>query len=92
MLLFLSKPNLNYGQTLLSNNQSVVYNNIHQENIFVHYNASLLFSGDYLYYKIYNINSQTKKLSQLSKIAYIELIGKDKKTVFKHKIKLNSGI
>ena len=36
---------------------------IPQENIFVHYNTSLLFSGDYLYYKIYTLNSQTNKFT-----------------------------
>lgn len=90
--LFLSHFNLINGQTSSGNNEYNIYKNIPQENIFVHYNTSLLFSGDYLYYKIYNINSQTKKLSKLSKIAYIELVGKNKQTVFKHKIKLTSGV
>ena len=89
---FFGNCNLANGQTSLNNNQSIIYKNIPQENIFVHFNTSLLFSGDYLYYKIYDINSQTKKLSQLSKIAYIELIGKDKKNIFRHKVKLNSGV
>ena len=73
------------GQTLLNKSQMAFYNNIPQEKIFVHYNSSLLFSGDYLHYKIYNINSRTEKLSKISKIAYVELIGNKKNKVFKNK-------
>ncbi len=92
IIFFFSNICLVSGQTLLSKHQTTVYNSIPQEKIFVHYNTSFLFSGDYFFYKIYNINAQTKELSNLSKIAYLELIGADKNFVFKHKIRLKSGI
>ncbi|MDO5980401.1 hypothetical protein [Flavivirga spongiicola] len=92
IVFFFSNIYLTSGQTLLNEDQTAIYNKIPQEKIFVHYNASLLFSGDYFFYKIYNINSQTKELSDLSKMAYIELIGVDKNFVFKHKISLESGV
>lgn len=60
-----------------------------RENIYVHHNASLFFTGEYLYYKVYAINGTKRTLSRLSKIAYVELIGEDEKSVFKHKIALN---
>ena len=80
------------GQALLDKDQLAIYNEIPQEKMFIHYNSSLLFSGDFLYYRAYCINSQTNKLSDLSKIVYIELIGQDKNQVFKHKIILKKGL
>jgi len=68
-----------------------VFDEIPKENVFVHYNSGVLFSGETLYYKIYCINAERSALSTLSKIAYIELIAADNTFVFKHKIKLASG-
>lgn len=65
---------------------------IPQERIFLHFNSSLVLSGEHLLFKIYCINTKTKKLSDLSKIAYVELIGVDKKPVFKQKVWLESGL
>ncbi len=50
-----------------------------------------MFSGEYLYYKVYNLNLKSNTLSNISKVAYIELINSDKEVIFKHKIILNSG-
>tara|TARA_R110002073_G_scaffold108336_1_gene243302 strand:+ start:10388 stop:12133 length:1746 start_codon:yes stop_codon:yes gene_type:complete len=73
-----------------SNND--LYYKIPQEKIFLHYNSSFLLSGEKLLYKIYCINSKTKKLSNLSKIAYVELIDRNGKVHFKHKIRLATGL
>ncbi|WP_373517044.1 hypothetical protein, partial [Pricia sp.] len=62
-----------HGQTIENENLSV-YDEIPKENLFVHYNSSVLFSGETLYYKIYCLNAKTANLSSLSKIAYIELV------------------
>ncbi len=75
-----------------NNNLHLNYTDIPQEKVFIHFNTALLFSGEYLYYNIYCINSKTNTLSKLSKIAYVELIGEDLKPVFKHKLKLNNGV
>lgn len=71
---------------------NISLNNFPQEKIFVHFNTTFLVSGESLFYKIYCLNANTNKLSNLSKIAYIELINSDKNTIFKHKIILNSGV
>ena len=68
------------------------YQKIPQESIFLHYNASLNFAGEYIYYKVYCINTEEENLSMLSKVAYVELISEDKKVIFKHKIELISGM
>ncbi|PVW13873.1 hypothetical protein [Marixanthomonas spongiae] len=64
---------------------------IPNEQVFTHLNTSLFFVGEYLYYKIYVLNSKTENLSNLSKVAYLELINESKTSVFKHKIPLVSG-
>ena len=65
---------------------------IPQENIFIHYNTTFLLSGEQLLYKVYCLNSKTKKLTKLSKVAYVELIDSKLKVHFRHKILLNSGL
>ena len=62
-----------------------------QEKIFVHYNSALLFPGEYLYYKLYNLEKETNQFSEVSKVAYVELIGEDGNTIFKHKLLLKNG-
>ena len=61
------------------------------ESIYLDTNAALIFSGEYLYYSLYCFDTSTKALSELSKMAYVELIGKNGNSVFKHKIKLENG-
>ncbi|MBQ4821039.1 hypothetical protein [Aquimarina sp. MMG016] len=83
-----------HNQSFSQTNNSIVNKvgvEIPSESVFVHYNTSLLFSGEYLYYKIYCINDENENLSELSKIAYLELVGEDKKTIAKQKIKLEEG-
>lgn len=63
-----------------------------QEQVFIHYNTSLLFAGEYLYYKVYNRNAENKELSDISKTAYVELVGADRQIVFRHKINLTEGV
>jgi len=77
------------GQT--NNNKSQEEISFPTESVFIHYNSTLLFSGETLYYKFYCINNLSKKLSNISKVAYVELIGEDERSVFKHKIKLENG-
>lgn len=92
LTLFFYNYSFFYGQTSLKDATQMSALEIPQERIFLHYNSSLLLSGEHLLFKIYCINTKTKMLSNLSKIAYIELIGVDKKSVFKQKIWLESGL
>lgn len=67
------------------------YTQIPQEKVFVHYNNSLLFAGEYIYYKLYALNSTSSNPGVLSKVAYVELVGEDGSRVFRHKVKLENG-
>ena len=80
---------LGYGQG--SDNNEVNSSQIPQENIFIHYNTTLLLSGEYLYYKVYCRNAVTNSESLISKIAYVTLVGEDGASVFQHKIVLEAG-
>jgi len=61
------------------------------ESIYLHQNSTMLMSGEYLFYKVYCLNNQTGTFSDLSKVAYVELVGKDGKPVFSHKVRLENG-
>ena len=65
---------------------------IPQERVFVHSNTSLFLSGEYLYYTVYCLNSETNTLSDLSKVAYVEMVSKEGTQLFKQKIKLENGL
>lgn len=62
-----------------------------QEKIYIHYNTPMLFPGEYLLYKLYNLTKDSGHASDLSKTAFVELIGEDGTSVFHHKIKLEKG-
>ncbi|MEJ2584178.1 MAG: hypothetical protein P8Z38_03790 [Robiginitalea sp.] len=61
------------------------------ETIYLHSNATLFFPGEYLYYSLYTINTQTYRLSDISKVAYVQLIGERGKVVFTQKVSLDGG-
>lgn len=65
--------------------------NLPQESIYVHYNSSLLFSGEYLYMKVYCLDAVNGRPSKLSEIAYLELVNEAGKAVFKHKVALKNS-
>lgn len=83
-----------FSESYSQNNQqnSELFKNIPQENIFVHYNTSFLLSGEQLLYKVYCLNAKTNQLTNLSKVAYVALVDENYKVHFKHKILLNSGL
>lgn len=92
IIFLLVKSYSSYSQVTLNNDEIAAYKNIPQEKVFVHHNTTFLLAGEYLYYKVYCINTYADSLSDISKIAYVELVGTDKISVFKHKIKLNNGL
>ena len=92
ILIFLSKDYSAFSQTIKTDININDFKNIIQEKIFVHQNSSFLLSGEYLFYKVYCLNTDNDNLSNFSKIAYVELIRNDKLLVFKHKIILKNGM
>ncbi len=70
----------------------IVTNPVSNEEAFLQINSSLFFVGEYLYYKMYLKNTANNKLSTLSKIGYVELIGEEGKTIFKQQLVLENGL
>ncbi len=67
------------------------FNVLPSEKVYVSINTPLLFTGEYLFYKVYCLNNKTKQPSKISKIAYVELINEDLEVIFSHKIRLEKS-
>ncbi len=61
------------------------------EKVYLTANATVLLTGEYLFYKFYCLNDQTKQPSEISKIGYVELVGEDHEVIFSHKIRLTKS-
>ncbi|NQY06962.1 MAG: hypothetical protein HRT68_12440 [Flavobacteriaceae bacterium] len=93
IFVLLANISLVLGQTTIKTSSDLNgYNNIPQEKIYVHHNSSLFYTGEYMYYSVYVINSKTNANSDISKIAYIELVSEQKEAVIKQKIRLENGL
>jgi hypothetical protein len=91
IILFFNSNLIIYSQTPINKDRPISYQEALKEKIFVHYNSSFLLTGEYLYYKVYCIKARTNRLSNISKIAYVELVDSDKRVIFKHRIRLMYG-
>ncbi|NJY63130.1 hypothetical protein HC174_10220 [Salinimicrobium sp. CDJ15-81-2] len=91
LLGILLQPGFSMAQAVSASEGKELVKTIEEEKPYIHYNSSLLFAGEYLYYKFYNLSSKTENLSDLSQVAYLELIGEDGNYIFKHKILLSNG-
>lgn len=76
---------------VFSQNGHVFLKQAPAEKIYVHVNATLLFTGEYLLYSLYCLDDTSLKPSPISKIAYVALIGEDLNMVFKQKLRLENG-
>jgi hypothetical protein len=81
-VLFLSS--INWAQTNLPTFET-------SESVYMHLNATSFVSGETLFYKIQCLNPQDFKKSQISKVAYVELVGENAQIIFKHKVFLSDG-
>jgi hypothetical protein len=91
--LFLGMAFLGHSQGRFQRTQQdAIFTSMPGEMVYVHQNTALLFAGETLYYKVYCRNQETGMPSEISKIAYVALLGKDGRLVFHHKIRLINGI
>jgi hypothetical protein len=89
-LVFCSTEFVFFAQT--NNKQGdVSFQNIHEENIYIHINNDFYITGDNILYAISCLNSKNGKPSNLSKVAYVELIGSDLKSHIFQKVNLKNG-
>jgi hypothetical protein len=66
-------------------------NQIPKEKVFMHYNTSIIFPGEYLYYNFHCLLDKQGTTSRLSKIGYVELVGADKQIIMRQKLALKNG-
>ena len=90
-LLFVQCGILSAQYVIKSQEELVQLQQLPLEKVYVHYNTGMLVPGEYLYYSLYCFNAATNKLSDISRMAYIELVGEDLSTVFKQKVQLKKG-
>ncbi|PKD17137.1 hypothetical protein APR41_06805 [Salegentibacter salinarum] len=82
---------VNVGNAQIEDQENFLQNEVLKEQVYLHLNSSLLFSGEKLLYKFYCLDSETRKLSELSKTGWVVLVNSDKEQVFKHKLQLRAG-
>ncbi|GIQ59269.1 hypothetical protein Flavo103_24050 [Flavobacterium collinsii] len=61
------------------------------ESIYISTNSNSYVTGESLFYQIFCINKITNETSKYSKIAYLQLIDKNKTTILTHKLFLENG-
>lgn len=73
--------------------QSSAQNNIvlGTESILIKTNVSVVLTGETLYYQLFCLN-KTNVFSDISEIAYLEIINDHKESIFKNKISLKNGV
>lgn len=63
-----------------------------KEEVYLHLSSNELWVGEYLYFTVYNKETIGGRLSNLSKVAYVEIVNAKKESVLKKKIRLHEGI
>ena len=67
------------------------FKSLPQERIFLHYNANVLFTGERFFYSVYSKSTNGKGFSNLSQVAYVELISENGTSIVKQKVLLEGG-
>lgn len=65
--------------------------NTFEEKLFVHTDKNFYLAGEIIWFKIYNVDGVRHQPTDMSKIAYLEIIDKDNKPVMQGKIALKKG-
>ena len=79
-----------YGQ-ISKSEYSYLETKIPKEIVKLQTNTNLLLAGEYFYYKVACFIEKKQSFSPISKMAYVELVGTDETSIFKHKLKLKNS-
>ncbi|MBW7952514.1 MAG: hypothetical protein H3C56_08170, partial [Chitinophagaceae bacterium] len=86
----------NFAQTENTNSVNTLFENYvtnnFQEKIFVHTDKNFYLSGETIWFKVYNTDAFVNSLSPISKIAYVELIDANNKSLLQVKINIEEGM
>ncbi len=67
------------------------FKSLPQERVFLHFNTNVLFTGERFFYSVYCRNAKANNFSELSQIAYIELVSENGTSIVKQKVRLDKG-
>lgn len=79
------------GPALIKKKMEAWSSTYFQEKVFVHTDQTCYLAGETLWFKIYVVNSKTHQLSDLSKVAYIEILDVNDKPVIQSKVEIAGG-
>jgi len=94
VLLFMQTSYFASGQSAASDIQGKFDNyrqHVLQEKIFAHTDKAFYLSGEILWFKIYNVDGTFHKPTDVSKVAYVELLDNENNPVLQAKIALKNG-
>jgi hypothetical protein len=66
--------------------------NVPKESLAVHINSTFFLTGESMVFTVYCFDPATGKTSDISRIAYIELVGEDSKPIAQMKVPLEDGV
>lgn len=89
-VLFLSAENA-FTQTNITELFTKYVLNDFTEKVFMHTDKNAYIAGEIIWFKIYDINATTNTLSDLSKVAYVEILDATNKPLLQSKVALKKG-
>ncbi len=89
--LFLALQAVQAQQRISSNEELQALRATPMEAVYMHLSSTTLFPGEYLYYSLYCINTRTYRLSDISEVAYVQLVGANGTIYATQKIRLSRG-
>ncbi|RAV99871.1 hypothetical protein [Pseudochryseolinea flava] len=96
LLTVLLTVSLTFGQSLQTDSLVVKFDRFRRtdyiEKIYVHINQSALLVGETVWFSVYAVDGSFHKGTQLSKVAYVEILDKNNVAVAQAKIALNNGL
>lgn len=75
----------------LQHSYSSQVSNTLNEKMFLHTDKSFYLAGEIAWFKIYNVSAASHKLTDVSKVAYVEVLNSESKPVLQLKTSLNGG-
>jgi len=91
ILLFLTLQGLLAQQRISSREELQALQATPLEAVYLHLSSTTLFPGEYLYYSLYCINTRSYRLSDISEVAYVQLVGANGTIYDTQKIRLSRG-